>query len=179
MGRDRHRRKRERTERFWQHMSWFDNSPAWRSLTPVERVIYWALKVRYNGSNNGRISASSRELGDYANVSKSTAARVVKTLVEKGFIKITRDSGFNVKCRIATEYLLTEFDDNRTGSRSSREFHVLEESTVPLAHMTVPFEGHQIAKRRLGRVYGTRDGTAAFLKPLTTVPPEGHFYYAM
>lgn len=122
MGADKHEKKRATTNRYWTHSAWFDRSPAWRSLSPAERQIYWALKVRYNGKNNGRISMSSRELAAYANVSRNTAARAVKTLEEVGFVEITRGSGFNVKTRTATEYLLTEFDDDRNGARASRRF---------------------------------------------------------
>jgi hypothetical protein len=44
-------------------------------------------------------------------------------LQELGFIKIGKRSGFNIKGRVASEWLLTEFpDDTKTGVLSTKDF---------------------------------------------------------
>jgi hypothetical protein len=45
-------------------------------------------------------------------------------LIELGFIKIGKPSGFNMKGRVATEWLLTEFTDDTTSTTgiASKDF---------------------------------------------------------
>jgi len=60
-------------------------------------VAYLELARRYNGSNNGTLHLSARELARAWNWSRGSAARAIEELVEKGFVEITRASGFNLK----------------------------------------------------------------------------------
>ena len=53
--------RRDRAERFVALRHWMLKSPAWRSLSPVERSLYVELAARYNGQNNGRIHYSVRD----------------------------------------------------------------------------------------------------------------------
>src|SRR5882757_14249 len=88
-------------------------SEAWRSLDPVARALCVEISRRYRGpnSNNGKIPYSVREVAAALNVSRNTANRGFHHLVERGFIIAKMPSGFNVKGRTSTEWLLTEFPD--------------------------------------------------------------------
>jgi DNA-binding transcriptional MocR family regulator len=101
-------------------------SEAWHSLDAVARALYLELSRRYRGpdSNNGRIPCSVREAAAALNVSRNTANRGFHHLAERGFIVAKTPSGFNVKGRTSTEWLLTEFpDDTRAGrNTASKDF---------------------------------------------------------
>jgi hypothetical protein len=95
--------------------------PAWRALDGNCRALYIELARRYRGpnSNNGRIPYSVREAALELSIGRSTAQRCFDRLQEHGFIKIGKRSGFNVKGRVATEWLLTEFADDRHGGMTA------------------------------------------------------------
>jgi DNA-binding transcriptional regulator YhcF (GntR family) len=98
--------------------------PAWHSLSARAVVAYLELTRRYNGYNNGSLHLSALELARAWGWSKSTAARAIEQLVEKGFVEITRASGFNVKDRKrqAAEYRLTVLFCDRTRQPASKTF---------------------------------------------------------
>ena len=54
------------------------DSPAWRSLTPVERCAYIEVARLYNGTNNGRLAMSGRRLADRLSIHKSSGSRALK-----------------------------------------------------------------------------------------------------
>lgn len=89
-------------------------SAAWQALDGNCRGLYVELARRYRGpnSNNGRIPYSVREAAKCLHISKTTANRCFDRLQETGFVKISKRSGFSMKGRIATEWLLTEFSDD-------------------------------------------------------------------
>jgi DNA-binding transcriptional MocR family regulator len=97
---------------------------AWRTLSTVARCAYIELASRYAGpsSNNGRIPYSLREMAKALNVSKATAMRALKELQERGFIVETKRGAFSLKVRHATEWLLTEFGDDRNGDLARKDF---------------------------------------------------------
>src|SRR5258708_19171829 len=100
-------------------MEFMLGSGAWQSLDPVARALYVEMARRYRGpnSNNGKIPYSVREAAAAMNVSRNTANRAFHHLEERGFIVAKKHSGFNVKGRTSTEWLLTEFpDDTLTGT---------------------------------------------------------------
>jgi len=101
-------------------------SPAWQSLDGNCRALYIELARRYRGpnSNNGKIPYSVREGATALHISTATANRALHTLIERGFTRISKLSGFNVKGRAATEWLLTEFPDDTAGTTSiaSKDF---------------------------------------------------------
>jgi DNA-binding transcriptional MocR family regulator len=110
---------KDRLGRHVRLMEWMLASEAWRSLDPVARVLYVEISRRYRGlnSNNGKIPYSVREAAAALNVSRNTANRAFHHLEERGFIVAKKHSGFNVKGRTSTEWLLTEFpDDTLTGT---------------------------------------------------------------
>ena len=64
---------------------------------------------RYNGSNNGAIGLGVREAGQALHVRPQTAGLAFKVLVAKGFLRVSRDSAFNVKSKLAREWIVTLF----------------------------------------------------------------------
>jgi hypothetical protein len=92
-------------------------TPAWQSLDCVARSLYIEIARRYRGpnSNNGKIPYSVREASISLHISKDTASRAMLDLQDRGFIRIAKDSGFNIKGRVSREWLLTEFSDDRAG----------------------------------------------------------------
>lgn len=95
-------------------------SAAWQSLDGNSRALYVEIARRYRGpsSNNGKIPYSVREAAKALHVGHSTAQRCFEKLQDRGFIKIGKRSGFSVKGRVATEWLLTEFSDDTTATLS-------------------------------------------------------------
>lgn len=81
---------------------------AYRSLSVYSRTLYSELKFLYNGSNNGKIHLSLKRAAELCNCSDKPIRKAFLELQEKGFIKISKKGGFNIKNRQATEYILTE-----------------------------------------------------------------------
>ena len=101
---------------------WLLESPAWRSLTAVERALYLELCQRYNGVNNGRLGLSVRDAGEAVHVSKNTAARALRRLEKRGFVETVRRGHFDRKKRHASEWRLTEYKCDVTGAPPSKIF---------------------------------------------------------
>ncbi len=93
-------------------------SPAWQSLDGNCRALYIELARRYRGpnSNNGKIPYSVREAAKALHIGRSTAQRCFDKLLDRGFTKIGKRSGFSMKGRVATEWLLTEFADDTSST---------------------------------------------------------------
>ena len=115
---------------------WMMDKPAWQSLSGNQRALYVAISARYNGSNNGRIHFSDREAARAVHVSKSTAARGLAVLAERGFIVAVTRGGFNVKNKEAqaTEWRLTEFNCDVTGALPSKEFATWSSECISRSH---------------------------------------------
>jgi DNA-binding GntR family transcriptional regulator len=92
-------------------------TPAWQSLDCVARSLYVEIARRYRGpnSNNGKIPYSVREAATALGISKDTANRAFLDLQDRGFAKVAKGSGFNIKGRVSREWSLTEFSDDRAG----------------------------------------------------------------
>lgn len=90
---------------------WAFDCPAFRSLRPGPRALLWEFIRRFNGTNNGRIGFGQRDMAVAINIKdRETVATYVRELEEKGFVRATRRSGFNLKSpndRRATEWALT------------------------------------------------------------------------
>ena len=66
----------------------------WRSLSAGEKIFYWHVKARYNGSNNGEIELPYRSMKDVKGCSNHrTISRASKGLQKKGWIEITEKGG--------------------------------------------------------------------------------------
>ena len=118
------RRKSRHGPPFIQLFHWMVDLPAWHSLSPRAVVAYLELARRYNGSNNGWLHLSVRELAHAWNWSSASAGRAIEELVNKGFVEITCASGFNLKNRKrqAAEYRLTVLFCDRTRQPASKDF---------------------------------------------------------
>jgi hypothetical protein len=93
--------------------------PAFKSLPgdAVKLLIY--IWKRHNGVNNGEISYGVREAAEIG-ITKSSAGRMVKILIERGFLAVVRDSAFNVKTRHARTWRLTA--EPYRGQQGTKEF---------------------------------------------------------
>ena len=101
-------------------------SPAWRSLSPVARCLYVELKLLYVGTNNGKLFLSVRMAAERINVSKTTAALAFKELEDRGFIRLSKPSSFNMKAIArrgdAACWLLTEYPEGDRPGAGSLDF---------------------------------------------------------
>lgn len=98
-------------------------STAYRSLTTNARAVYIEILIRYNGHNNGEVPLACREAGILCGISKSTAMRALKELVNVGLIKIGEDASFNMKKRTARRWILTQFElDGKSPTNEWRQF---------------------------------------------------------
>ena len=117
------------------------DTEAWKNLSPGAKSAYFAVKRRYNGTNNGRIGFGSRSAAEALGMSKSSAARYLSELEEHGFIVKTKDSSFNQK-RLTVEWLLTEHRNDVTGEEPRRAFRnwssLERKNAVPPVKRLVP-----------------------------------------
>lgn len=84
-------------------------SLAWRSLDATARCLFIEVAQRYNGANNGEIGLGVREAGSALHVRPQTAGVAFRRLIETGFLRVSRDSAFNVKSRLTREWTVTLF----------------------------------------------------------------------
>jgi hypothetical protein len=126
---------------------WLMRTEAWRDLDTVARCAYLELDARYNGSNNGRIPFSCREMARALRCSKATALRALRRLQDHGFVIQKRAASFDCKVRHAPEWLLTEFRSDLDGSLASKEFvHWRQKSAVsPEGPNAAPGETARVA----------------------------------
>lgn len=95
-------------------------SAAWKSLKCPSRALYVALRQRYNGSNNGKISMSAREAASELHIAKDTATICFRDLERKGFIRVAQKGSFNWKQGMATTWILTA--DAFNGELATKDF---------------------------------------------------------
>jgi hypothetical protein len=98
------------------------DTPAWQSLSCVERALYLELLRRYNGRNNGFIPYSVWEGKKHLHVGQMAIWRAFQGLIERGFIEVMIKGGFSRKRRHATEYRLTEFACDRTNTPATHRY---------------------------------------------------------
>lgn len=111
---------RSTNERFVWLKHWLLNSPAWKSMKPIPRALYVALRKRFNGTNNGQISISVREAATEIRCAKDSAMRALWELEEKGFIKCSQRGDFNWKLKLASTWILTE--ESHGGEFATKDF---------------------------------------------------------
>jgi len=109
---------------------------AWRSLSPNARAVYVDIAMRYGGmgSNNGRITYSVRMASAGANIGKDAAARTLKDLQERGFIRAVKRGAFSLKSRHATEWMLTAHPSDVSLHAATKDY----ERWVPPEKKSVP-----------------------------------------
>ncbi len=92
--------------------------PAWRSLGGAAVKVWFELRSRFNGRNNGDLSLSVDEGARLLGMSKTTVWRAFKELETKGFIKMTRRGQWYG--RMATTWAVT--DRPHQGNRATRDW---------------------------------------------------------
>lgn len=112
---------RHKSGTFTQLLHHMQRSEAWRSLSLPARAVWLEIQGRYNKSNNGLISLSCREAADLCNICNDTASRAFNDLIDRGFIRVARDSSFATK-RLSRIWRLTHLDDNRNGHKPTDEW---------------------------------------------------------
>jgi hypothetical protein len=143
---------------------WRMQTAAWKALSGDQRAIYIEMAARYRGpgSNNGYIPYSVREAALSLHIGKSSAARDLESLQEKGFIRPTQKGAFSLKVRHATEWRLTEFPCDLTNALPSKEFARWSseiQNTVPPQNGTVPVAGLAGTCGGTDQMKTTPDGT--------------------
>ena len=81
--------------------------PAYRDLKAIPRAVYMELRRRFNGTNNGYIFCSVRDLSAELHCSKDTAGKALWTLAKHGFIICNQLGSFNWKSGQASTWTLT------------------------------------------------------------------------
>jgi hypothetical protein len=115
MGADRHRRRR-RSPTFVQLFHHIVDSVAYRSASLKARAALVEVCRRYDGSNNGRIPISCRELAARLACHKETAWQALQELVELGLLKPIKKGWFSTEFQSATEWRLPFYRCNVTGA---------------------------------------------------------------
>jgi hypothetical protein len=123
-GRTERRQKSRKRRSFVMLERYMIMSTAWRSLSGEAIAAFVELSNRYNGTNNGSLHLSTRELALIRNCSQRTAAGALSELARKGFVEAVKPSGFNVKDRRrqAAEYRLTMHHCDVTRAPPSKAF---------------------------------------------------------
>lgn len=167
---------------------WMLESAAWKSLKAIDRAIYIEVCQRFNGANNGFIAYSIREAAASFDIGKSTAARSLERLAERGFIVATVAGSFGYKVRHSTRWRLTEHP-SADGELPSKEFMRWSPSVPvvgPKKQKPVPVvKPYGTCGGTLGTCggtvppkkspHGTRGGTVKGKNGLSSVPVVGQY----
>ena len=97
-------------------------SEAWQTLKPAARCVYISITDRYDGSNNGYLAASVRDLAAECLIDKNTVTASIDALIERGLIERKQEGSFACKVRLAAEYRLTCYKCDRTGQAATNAF---------------------------------------------------------
>ncbi|WP_262508732.1 hypothetical protein, partial [Ursidibacter maritimus] len=84
------------------------NSPSFITLSNAAKVVFIHMLGKYNGKNNGDISAPQNKAKSLFNLSPRGLKLALDTLIDKNFIEITRQGSKN-RCSL---YALTCFPMN-------------------------------------------------------------------
>jgi hypothetical protein len=85
---------------------WMTKRPVWLTMSPDAKAVFLHIYDRYNGANNGEVTYGIRCAAEIR-VSKDRAARALKELLNRGFIRVKTDAWFNKKDKLAREWILT------------------------------------------------------------------------
>jgi hypothetical protein len=118
---------------------WMLVMPVWRSLPNDSKAILVDLWSRHDGQNNGRIVYSVRD-AKAVGVSRGQAQRMLKILVERGFLAVMKESAFTLKTREARLWRLTaESYGSQKATMDFMRWRPPEiQNTVPKSTSTVP-----------------------------------------
>ena len=117
-------------------------SAAWQSLTPQEVAIFIRVAFRFNGKNNGRLAISARDAAKEAKISKTTASKSLRSLCDKGLLKVVTPGGYSTNGGKASEYELTcvplakgkaasrEYQNWKPSNKKKSQYHI-KDGAVP------------------------------------------------
>ncbi|WP_439257632.1 hypothetical protein [Lonepinella sp. BR2271] len=100
------------------------NSTAFKRLSPVENKVFIHLCAEYNGKNNGNITLPYNRVNEF-DLSRQTLSKALKSLTEKGFIKVSRQ-GERGKLSL---YALTHLEINECLNKYGLSVHHLKPTT--------------------------------------------------
>jgi hypothetical protein len=84
------------------------DSEAWLHLSPPAFKLLVAVWRRHRGpANNGCIPFSIRDARKLLGCGPNQARKYFEELERKGFLRLTRESSFNVKTKLAREWEIT------------------------------------------------------------------------
>jgi len=74
------------------------DSPAWKAMSPSARVVYLAIKRKYNHTmnNNGRLYLPSRAGAKETGLSERTVLKCIHELIHYGFAVVTKGATLGV-----------------------------------------------------------------------------------
>lgn len=88
-------------------------------MSPNAKAVFIHIYERHNGRNNGGLVYCVRDGIEIA-LSKDQTARALNELIERGFLKVRRDSAFTLKTKEAREWTIT--NEALDGKPASKEF---------------------------------------------------------
>lgn len=155
------------------------DTPAWRSLSPAERVLYLEIARLYNGSNNGWLALSTRDAAERCSINRGTAGKAFLALQERGFIECVTVGGFSRKTRHASEWRLTMWPCDVTRAAGSKAFNAWRPLAPETGHSNAD-HGPVLGPRRAPEIShsGTGSGVSGrFRGPVTDekAPLSGRF----
>lgn len=112
------RRRRHDGPNFIKLFRYVLDSPAYVSLSAWSKAALVEMTRGYNGSNNGNIRLSVRELAKRIGCARDTAWRALQELVDKGFIEPVIRGAFHIKYSRATVWRLNDRHCDITGAQS-------------------------------------------------------------
>ena len=102
------------------------NSPAYRVIGFAAKALFFDLRERLTGTNNGNIGAALSELRHKGWTSSSTLAKALYELRAMGFIAVTVEGGLKQGRRMPSLYRFTDlevFDQPKIGVQSTKATH--------------------------------------------------------
>jgi hypothetical protein len=116
------KRRRHDGPDFIQLYRYMLDCPAYVSLSPWARAALIEVQRGYNGSNNGRIVLSVRDVATRLGCHRDTACGALQELIDKGFIEPRIKGAYSVKFKRATEWRLNDRRCDADGVRQSQAF---------------------------------------------------------
>ncbi len=125
-------------------------SPAWRALGGPAVKVYFELRARFNGGNNGQLTLSLDEGARLLGIGKATVGRALIELQVKGFIVMTKRGRWYG--RQATEYAVTDKPVNGLPATNAwkhwrPEKQILGSEVDPSAPLTGPLQNRRKSDR--------------------------------
>lgn len=149
------------------------HSPAWRDLSGAAIKVFFELRSRFNGSNNGELFLSCDEAAHLLGMSKSTVFRAFTDLESHGFIRMVKRGRWYG--RLATTWRITDKPyQGNLATRDWQQWRPAQKSEIgtvvaPLAPATVPPAYREISD-------GAASVPVSAISPPATVPPEYRLY---